>query len=80
VLLCIALMAGVAVMSAGAFRPEVSAAPQGKTSSPWWYGLPGWIQWILRYVCFGWVWMKPPVTTQPITKPAWWPDNIDWPP
>jgi len=27
-------------------------------SNPRWYSnLPAWIQWILRYVCFGWIWM-----------------------
>jgi len=23
----------------------------------WYQSLPAWLQWILRYVCFGWVWM-----------------------
>jgi len=24
----------------------------------WWQKLPNWLQGILRYVCFGWIWMK----------------------
>ena len=24
----------------------------------WWEKLPAWLQWILRYICFGWIWMK----------------------
>ncbi|MCL2300039.1 MAG: hypothetical protein FWC27_07830 [Firmicutes bacterium] len=24
----------------------------------WWQRLPGWLQWILRYVFFGWIWMR----------------------
>ena len=24
----------------------------------WWFTLPGFVQWILRYICFGWLWMK----------------------
>ena len=24
----------------------------------WWQKLPAWVQWILRYLCFGWLWMK----------------------
>jgi len=27
-------------------------------SPPWWIGLPAWLQWILRYLFFGWIWMK----------------------
>jgi len=23
----------------------------------WWQKLPNWMQWILRYLCFGWIWM-----------------------
>jgi len=26
--------------------------------APWWQKLPAWLQLILRYVCFGWIWMK----------------------
>jgi len=25
----------------------------------WWQRAPRWTQWILRYICFGWAWMKP---------------------
>ena len=25
----------------------------------WWQRAPRWAQWILRYICFGWAWMKP---------------------
>ena len=24
----------------------------------WWQKLPAWLQWILRYILFGWAWMK----------------------
>jgi len=24
----------------------------------WWQKLPGWLQWIFRYILFGWIWMK----------------------
>jgi hypothetical protein len=24
----------------------------------WWQKQPAWVQWILRYLCFGWIWMK----------------------
>ena len=24
----------------------------------WWQRLPGWAQWVLRWLCFGWIWMK----------------------
>jgi len=24
----------------------------------WWQKQPNWIQWLLRYICFGWIWMK----------------------
>ena len=24
----------------------------------WWQKLPAWLQWILRFLCFGWIWMK----------------------
>jgi len=27
-------------------------------SPPWWIFLPGWLQWIFRYILFGWIWMK----------------------
>jgi len=25
---------------------------------PWWTDLPNWVQWILRWLCFGWLWMR----------------------
>jgi len=25
----------------------------------WWRRAPNWAQWFLRYICFGWIWMKP---------------------
>jgi len=28
----------------------------GKAS--WWFRAPGFVQWFLRYICFGWAWMK----------------------
>ncbi|MCL2106268.1 MAG: hypothetical protein FWH26_04300 [Oscillospiraceae bacterium] len=33
----------------------------GDTTPPalkWWQALPGLLQWILRWICFGWLWMK----------------------
>ena len=27
-------------------------------SGTWWEKLPGFVQWILRWICFGWIWMK----------------------
>ena len=24
----------------------------------WWARMPGWLQWILHWLCFGWIWMK----------------------
>jgi len=24
----------------------------------WWLSVPGWLQWILRWILFGWIWMK----------------------
>ena len=39
---------------------KVPDAPSPPTPvlDPWWVSLPGWVQWILRWVCFGWIWMK----------------------
>lgn len=65
VVLSIALMVGVAALSAGAIRAEAPASEAG--SAPWWAGLPGPIQWILRWVFFGWFWMQEPPTTEPPT-------------
>jgi len=31
--------------------------PPGTGTSPWWYGLSVWLQWLLRIVFFGWIWM-----------------------
>jgi len=64
VILSIALVTGVAVLSAGAIRSEVPGvqAVSGVGSAPWWQSLPGWVQGILRYLFFGWIWMKPVVT------------------
>jgi len=28
------------------------------TQLKWWQKLPPWLQWILRWFCFGWIWMK----------------------
>ena len=25
---------------------------------PWYFNLPSWLQWILRYIFFGWIWMQ----------------------
>jgi len=66
VLLCVALVAGVAVLSAGAVSDPVAQADE-VTSFPWWYSLPGWVQGILRYLFFGWIWMNPP---NPVTGVA----------
>ena len=32
--------------------------PGWDQSLKWWQKAPSWAQWILRYVCFGWSWMK----------------------
>jgi len=80
VILCFALVAGVAALSAAAMRNEAPAGAQ-TAESPWWAGLPGWIQWVLRNLFFGWLWMKP-VEPPPVTEPTTtvpviyiWPDN-----
>jgi hypothetical protein len=31
--------------------------PDGTQSAKWWTNLPNWVQWILRWVFFGWIWM-----------------------
>ena len=41
--------------------PAVGQADSGLGSAPWWQGLPGWLQSILRYLFFGWIWMKQPI-------------------
>ncbi|MCL1952850.1 MAG: hypothetical protein FWF60_08495 [Oscillospiraceae bacterium] len=28
-----------------------------KAVQKWWQTLPPWLQWILRWLCFGWIWM-----------------------
>ena len=33
-------------------------APPTEIYLRWWQKLPMWIQWLLRYICFGWAWMK----------------------
>lgn len=32
--------------------------PEPEAPQKWWEKWPGWLQWILRYLCFGWSWMK----------------------
>ena len=36
--------------------------PGGGTQPPvplkWWQNLPAWLQWILRILLFGWIWMR----------------------
>jgi len=87
IVLSIALVAGVAALSAGAIRAESPAglrAAPGDSAAPWWQSLPGFVQFILRYLCFGWLWMRPAEVTQPTTAPPateeptfsdTWPDN-----
>jgi len=73
ILLCVALVAGVAVLSAGAIRSEAPAVVQAEDhghGSVWWQGLPGWVQSILRYLLFGWIWMKQPVSDIEIYFPG----------
>ena len=31
---------------------------EDEPSLKWWQKAPSWAQWVLRYVCFGWSWMK----------------------
>jgi len=37
--------------------PDIESALDMVMNSKWWAGLPGWLQWILRWICFGWIWM-----------------------
>ena len=69
VVLAIALVAGVAVLSAGAIRSDIPAGMQAGSAAPWWQGLPGFVQWMLRYLFFGWIWMKPVVPVESTTWP-----------
>jgi len=57
-ILSITLVMGVAALSVCAVGTEPSAGVQA-TTSQWWEGLPDWIQGILRWLFFGWIWMKP---------------------
>ena len=38
--------------------PDGTEQPFAGTALKWWQKLPGWLQWILRYILFGWIWMK----------------------
>jgi len=38
--------------------PPPNNTPATTPAQTWWQKAPAWIQWILRYVCFGWLWMK----------------------
>ena len=62
IILSIALVMGISAMSVYAVQPEPAAGVQA-TASQWWEGLPSWVQSILRWLCFGWIWMKP-ITSQ----------------
>jgi len=42
--------------------PQAPTPPQDQPSdtpcnAPWWANLPAFLQWILRWIFFGWVWM-----------------------
>ena len=57
--LLLALALGLALLvPVGAVGAEPSAGLQAATSQ-WWEGLPGFVQSILRWLFFGWIWMKP---------------------
>jgi hypothetical protein len=58
IILSISLIMGMAALCTDAISTETSAGVQA-TTSQWWQGLPGWVQWILRWLIFGWIWMKP---------------------
>jgi len=66
IILSVTLVAGVAALSAVAVRSEPPGV-QAAADPPWWQDLPNWVQWILRYLLFGWAWMGPvkTVTTGP---------------
>lgn len=32
--------------------------PPPTTGQKWWQKAPDWVQWILYYLCFGWIWMN----------------------
>ena len=53
IVLSVALAAG---MAASAKVPALAAADAA--ASPWWLCLPCWVQWILHWVFFGWLWME----------------------
>jgi len=84
VVLSIALMTGVAALSATSIRAEAPVGAQAASradSGPWWAGLPPWLQWTLRWIFFGWIWMEIPIT-EPVTTTtttqtfnATWPEN-----
>ena len=38
--------------------PAAGSVTFEATAPKWWQLLPGWLQWILRWVFFGWIWMK----------------------
>lgn len=40
----------------GQFETQITSVDS--TADKWWETLPDWIQWILRYVLFGWIWMR----------------------
>ena len=73
VILAVSLLCCVAAASANAIQaaasPSAVIAPQA-ASIPWWQGLPDFIQWILRYLLFGWVWMWPPEVPATTTAPT----------
>jgi len=36
----------------------ITEAGQSNPEPKWWEGLPSFVQFLLRYICFGWLWMN----------------------
>lgn len=41
----------------GTFDQVINPDETVSTPQKWWQKLPSWLQWIMRYIFFGWVWM-----------------------
>ncbi|MCL2447211.1 MAG: peptidylprolyl isomerase [Oscillospiraceae bacterium] len=37
--------------------PVIAEMTVGYRAVPWWQTMPAWLQWILRWIFFGWIWM-----------------------
>ena len=61
IILCGIVFAGAIpayAMEFEALESRQLVANQQQASPPRWKLLPYWMQWILRYLCFGWLWMR----------------------